>query len=577
MSSLRALSWRELEDRLRELEAEYAPRSSDLGDAARLAHELHVHQVELEMQNRELVEAQETLEASRSHFAELYDRAPVGYSTLDGKGLVLEANLTAAGMLGLERSEVVGAPFPALLASAGVDVFFRALQEAVERSRGAADEAEDFEVETKYTKRLLQLTMAPSVSDSGNVLGVLMTMRDVTEEHHARMQRVALQKERLAHAEACARDRMKDQFLGVVSHELRAPLTAILGWLQILRSGRREEKLLSRSIEVMDRNAHLLARLVDDILDVSRIVAGKLQIVTSKVNLDEIVGSAIDEVRSTAQARNITLGQRLTPCCTVIADPGRMHQVVSNLLSNSIKFTQGGGHVEVALERHAGSIRLTVSDDGCGIGPEDLPHVFEHFMQAESNAARARSGLGLGLAIARYIVEAHAGTIVACSDGHGRGTTLAVDLPAHVGSLPPPAAELGTEETASVAGVKVLCVDDQTETLELIALMLRARGAFVRTASSAEEALALVQSFAPDVLLSDVAMPDQDGYFLVERVRQLPFPFSTTPAIAVTAYARSGDAERALGHGFASHVSKPVETDRLVEAIAALVRKGRRP
>lgn len=587
MSSLESLTSKELAERLRLLQQEKSERRSeadvDAGpdseaaspdSAAGLAHELHVHQVELEMQNRELRDTQGDLEASRARYAELYDRAPVGYATLDPKGLVLEINLTGAGLLGLERIAVIGAPLTAMLAKASSEPFFRSLRAALDDDCRLND---DVEVETKYTQRVLQLTGAPNVSDTGAVGGALMAMRDVTDQRKAQAQRAALDRERRARAEADVRDHMKDQFLGVVSHELRAPLNAILGWLQILPSRANDLTLLSRGMAVMDRNAHLLARLVDDILDVSRIVSGKLQIETTKVDLDEVVQSAIDEARAAAQAKTVSLEQHLTPSCTVIADPMRIHQVVSNLLSNAIKFTSAGGHVDVRVDRVERDVRLTVRDDGSGISPRDLPHIFEHFRQADGSTTRARSGLGLGLAIARHIVEAHAGTIVARSEGLKHGTTLTVHLPAHLGSSPPPTTTDPHPETMSVAGVKVLCVDDQAEALELTALMLGARGAVVRTASSVDDALVAMYEFMPDVLVSDVAMPNRSGYDLVERVAQLPEPLSSTPAIALTAYARSDDAQRALRRGFACHVGKPVNADELAQTIAKLARGGRYP
>jgi CheY-like chemotaxis protein/anti-sigma regulatory factor (Ser/Thr protein kinase) len=292
----------------------------------------------------------------------------------------------------------------------------------------------------------------------------------------------------------------------------------------------------------------------------------------------DVVQSAIEEVRASAHAKGIELRQHLTPGCIILADTQRIQQVVSNLLSNALKFTSPGGRVDILVERLERDIRLTVHDDGCGIAPRDLPHIFEHFRQADSSTTRARSGLGLGLAIARHIVQAHAGTIVARSEGLGCGTTLTVHVPAHLGSpsSPPPATDpqLGTE---SVVGVKVLCVDDQAEALELTALMLAARGAVVRTASSVDEAIAVMYEFVPDVLVSDVAMPGQSGYDLIECVGQLPEPLSTTPAIALTAYARSDDAQHALRRGFSCHVGKPVNADRLAEVIARLAKTGRYP
>lgn len=565
MSSLESLTSKELADRLRLLQKD-VPRDADIGKVEGLSHELHVHQVELEMQNRSLRETQGDLEASRARYADLYDRAPIGYATLDLKGLVLEINLKGAALLGLERIAVIGSPITALLTNESGNAFFQSLRAAIDDAYKPAD---DIDVETKYTHRVLQLTGAPNVSDTGAVVGALMTMRDVTDQRKLQAQRAVLERERRARVEADARDHMKDQFLGVVSHELRAPLNAILGWLQILPSRPNDSALLSRGLGVMDRNAQLLARLVDDILDVSRIVSGKLQIRTTKVDMDEVVQNAIDQIRSGAEAKGVAVEYERRPKCIVLADPVRIHQVVTNLLSNAVKFASAGGRVDVVLERIERDIRLTVQDDGCGIVPKDLPHIFEHFRQADSSTTRTRPGLGLGLAIARHIVEAHAGTIMARSEGLGRGAVLTVHLPADLGSSTPPPSQVRFGDS-SVAGVKVLCVDDQTEALELTALMLSARGAVVQTANSVKEALARMPLFVPDVVVSDIAMPERDGHDLVELMRQLPAPLSATPTVALTAYARSDDAQRALRRGFSCHVGKPVNADRLAEVIAKL-------
>jgi CheY-like chemotaxis protein len=295
-----------------------------------------------------------------------------------------------------------------------------------------------------------------------------------------------------------------------------------------------------------------------------------------KANLEEIVRGVLEQARTAVDAKRITLRASIAPDCGVSADAQRMQQVVSNVLWNAIKFTGEGGSVDVTLERRDGAFRLTVSDNGCGIEGADLPHIFEHFRQADSSTTRSHSGLGLGLAIARHIVEAHGGKIEARSEGRGQGATFTVDLPGRPFSGPPPPRQrpLGAHALraqGSVTGTRVLCVDDEHDALELAALMLGSLGAEVRTARSVDEAIDLLPSFTPDVIVSDLAMPERDGFDLIQYVRALQPPASEIPAIALTAYASAYDVDRALRAGFTRHVAKPVDAEELASIISALV------
>jgi PAS domain S-box-containing protein len=564
MSGLEELSWEDLVDRLRTLqERDETPHVGQ--DSARVVHELHVYQIELEMQNRELREAQQRIELSRARYAELYDRAPVGYATLDPKGVLLEVNLTAATLFGREREHVVGLPF---IAAAGIkhhSAFFSHLRETARAERGPRD----VELEANDGNRILRLTTTVNFAGGSQIVGFRTVIDDVTERRRAEAERGELAGERQARAEADTANRMKDQFLGIVSHELRTPLNAILGWLHILGARNSEPDLVARGLDVMRRNGSALARIVDDILDVSRIVSGKFHIELKKADLGEVVQAALEQARAAAQKKRVELGESIDRRCLVLGDGVRLQQVVTNLLSNAIKFTREGGHVALSLERQVEAIRLEVRDDGIGIEPADLPHVFEHFRQADSSNARAHSGLGLGLAIARHIVEAHGGSIEARSEGRGRGAVFTVVLPSRVVSLsspPPPPPGLRT-----IRGIKVLYVDDEPDALELAALTLGGLGAIVRTASSVDDAIEQVSSFTPDVIVSDIAMPDRDGYDFIRQVREMPLPCSDIPAVALTAYARAADAERAMRAGFTRHLAKPVEPDTLARIIAALV------
>ncbi len=559
--SLADLSWKELVEWLAARRGPGDGASND--EALHLAQELQVHQVELEMQNRELRDAQERLEASHARYADLYDSAPIGYATLDRNGIVLEINLTAAALLERDRDQLVGSPFAAA-AGIAATTFLSHLR-ATER-KGSASRM-NLEMGAATAKRSFELTTAPYLDVHRRFVGFRMTMSDATE-------RALFDAERRARLAADEANRMKDQFLGIVSHELRTPLNAMIGWLQILGTRSNDPALLGRGLRVMQHNGRMLARIVEDILDVSRIVSGKMRLEIQKVDLTAAVRAAVEDARAAASAKHIELRATLVEGLGVRGDAVRLQQVAANLLSNAIKFADAHGLVEVSLERRATSVRLTVRDDGCGIAISELAHVFEHFRQADSSTTRGHAGLGLGLAIARHIVEAHGGTIVAQSGGPGCGATFVVDVPERLHSTPPaPLASEGARAQAneSIAGLRVLFVDDDADALELYGLMLDGLGAVVRTATTAEQAIELLKTFAPDVLVSDVAMPICDGFALIEQVRGLSGPLSGVPAIALTAYARADDAERVLRAGFTRHLAKPVEPHALSQAIAAVV------
>jgi len=567
MNSLGNLSWRELVEELRAL------RRSERGDLAPhdfvgVLHELQVHQVELEMQNRELREVQDRLEASRARYAELYDRAPIGYATLDRYGVIVEINLTGAALLGRDRDQLVGLPFAAVAAQ-DAQSFLNHLRFSAQS--GAATTV-DVEVKRGVRKLVLQLTTTPDFSQDQGVVGYRTMMSDVTERRRIEAANDLLEDERRAREAADAENHMKDQFLGIVSHELRTPLNAMMGWTQILSRHMGEPELIARGLQVMQRNGQALARIVDDILDVSRIVSGKLRVEMKKTDMREVVQGALDQVRPLAQGKRITIRESLAGRCFVRGDGLRLQQVVSNLLSNAVKFTREVGCVEVNLEQGDAGVRLIVRDNGCGIDAGELPYIFEHFRQADSSTTRAHPGLGLGLAIARHIVNAHGGTIEAQSEGRGRGAAFTVQLPPGqpLSSPPPPHRDRPTGH-GDITGKKVLCVDDDRDALELIGVILGSFGAVVRTAATVDGAIAQLSSFLPDVIVSDLAMPERDGYEFIQRLRAMSPPLSNIPTIALTAYARVDDAGRTLSAGFKRHLPKPVDPDMLADAISALV------
>jgi PAS domain S-box-containing protein len=373
-------------------------------------------------------------------------------------------------------------------------------------------------------------------------------------------------------------NRAKDEFLATVSHELRTPLSAILGWTRLLRGGGLTPEKRARALETLDRNARAQARLVEDLLDVSRIVAGKTQLQLGRVEMARVVDAALEALRPVAEAKEIRFDVALDHSLVVDGDADRLQQVAWNLLSNAIKFTPPKGQVRVRLAASGGSVGLTVHDDGQGIAPSFLPHVFERFWQADATATRTHGGLGLGLSIVRHLVEAHGGVVSAASSGPGQGATFTVQLPLpsrpetlevsrRRSTLPLPAAA-----PASLEGVRVLVVDDEPDMRELLSTVLSQQRAEVTTASSAAEALELLRRDRPHVLLADVAMPGEDGFQLLERVRRLPpEEGGHIPAVALTALTAPEDGARALQAGFQLHLFKPVESAELVAAVAVLV------
>ena len=394
---------------------------------------------------------------------------------------------------------------------------------------------------------------------------VLVTVMDVTAR-------------RLAEAAAAQAlrdaDRRKDEFLATLSHELRTPLNAMLGWVRLLRSGRLDPATTAHGLEVVERSVNQQARLIADLLDVSRIVAGTLTLDTALVDLGALVREVLEATRPAAAATGLILTATLPDeAVPVVGDAVRLRQVVDNLLSNAVKFTPAGGGVHMRLGRTGSRVRLVVTDTGRGIPPEFLPHIFERFRQADSSTTRGQAGLGLGLAIARHIVELHEGRIAAASDGEGKGATLTVDLPAleptALGGSVGRAAITGRLEPLD--GVRVLALDDDPTTLDLVTVVLRQQGAQVLACRSVDEALATVRRGRPDVVVCDIAMPGRDGFAFVREIRSLPTgEGGAVPALALTAYARREDREYALGQGFQAHLSKPVEPAELVMAVARL-------
>src|SRR5581483_2255046 len=367
-----------------------------------------------------------------------------------------------------------------------------------------------------------------------------------------------------------------DEFLATVSHELRTPLTPLLGWTHMLRTHRVDAATLAGGLEVIERNVHAQTQIINDILDVSRIMTGKLRLDVQAVRLAPIIEAAIETVRPAATAKKIRLRTQLAqPDDEVHCDPDRLQQIVWNLLSNAIKFTPKGGEVSIALSTQTGGAEITVSDTGEGISADFLPHVFDRFRQADSSYTRKHGGLGLGLAIVRHLVELHGGTVEAYSEGQGRGATFTVLLPLadEIRLLAPPVtAQAAPEAQWALAGVRLLFVDDDEDTLAVLCMALSQRGATVESATSAAQAFELLRQSLPDVLVCDIGMPGEDGFALMERVRRLSADQGgNVKAVALTAYARAEDRQRALACGFQHHLPKPIDPDELTALLVTLI------
>jgi PAS domain S-box-containing protein len=432
---------------------------------------------------------------------------------------------------------------------------------------------------------------APIKDPGGKTVGVIIVFHDVSERRWAEKERERLlRREQAARAEAEAANRLKDEFLATVSHELRTPLNAILGWASLLSRRPLDDQTTRHAASVIERNARGQAKIIEDILDVSRIITGKLHIEARPVELSPIIQAAIDAVSPAAAAKAIVITSALDGDDAVAAgDPDRLQQVVWNLISNAIKFTPKHGRIDVGLGCVDSHVEIRVSDSGIGIDPQFLPYVFDRFRQADSSTTREHGGLGLGLAIVRHLVELHGGTVTADSGGEGRGAVFTVLLPLAEARQAPARSAAGSlayadqaaaseaAGTTELRGLRVLVVDDDADTREILCMVLSQHGAQVHAAGSSAEALGTFREWQPHVLMSDLGMPGEDGFALIEKVRGLaPEDGGEVPAVALTAYARDEDSMRAHAAGYQIHIPKPVDPTRLVSAVAGLARRARK-
>ncbi|MEH2058000.1 MAG: response regulator [Nostoc sp.] len=583
----------------------------------------------VKQQAAQLVAVNTELRQSEERFRSLSTCSPIGIFETDTEGGCKYTNPRYQAICGLKAAESLEKRW---LESVHPEDRERAIASWSAYICEGRDYSEEFRFQTTRSSiRWVQVRSSPMLSSQGELLGYVGTLEDITERKQAEEVRAQVIREQTARQEAEAANRMKDEFLAVLSHELRTPLTSMLGWSKILRAKKLDEKATSRALEAIERNAISQMQLIEDILDVSRIIRGQLRLNVSAVNLLSVMEAALEAVRPLAEPKDIKLNTFLdTSVGSVYGDPARLQQVVWNLLTNAIKFTPKGGRVEVRLSNYLGfSIsdfglprlrsaqvaqsndlglgsdrenldssntnessnlksqipnsksqyaQIEVIDTGIGISSEFLPKVFERFRQADSTTTRSHNGLGLGLAIVRHLVELHKGTIFAQSLGTGEGATFTVRLPLlqnnrgnreATGQISSPVA------STPLAGLRVLVVDDEADTRNFLSFMFEEYGAFATAVASVDEALAVLEQAKPDILISDIGMSEQDGYTLIRKLRSLePEKGGRIPAIALTAYTREEDRLEALAAGFQQHLSKPIDPNKLIAAVANVLELG---
>jgi PAS domain S-box-containing protein len=494
------------------------------------------------------------------------------------QGIVTSWNAAAQRLFGFTAEEMIGQPILRIIPPELYPEEDRILAEI---SRGHRIERyETVRVRKDGTRVHISLTVSPILDSTGKVVGAAKIAHDTTKLRALIADReLLLESERSARAQAERMSRLKDEFLATLSHELRTPLNAIQGWSELIKHGGTKPEDLARGLEAISRNVRIQAKIVNDLLDMSRVVSGQVMLEVHPTSLQQVLGHAIDAVRPSADNKSIRIqtliDARIGP---VRGDPTRLQQVIWNLLSNAVKFTPKGGRIKVILERVDSHVEVTIEDTGIGIEPDFLPFVFDRFRQADSGISRRHGGLGIGLSIVKSLVELHGGSVRAKSPGKDQGSTFSVALPLfHVRpeedrrSTVSPSDPLQTIELPRLDGTRVLLVDDDADGCELVSAILVARGAHVRCATSGPEALEIVAQEHFDVVLSDIGMPDMDGYEFMRALRKAEEGRSKlTPAIAVTAYAGTADRQRALLSGYQMHIAKPIEAPELIAAIASL-------
>ncbi|HEY9850754.1 MAG TPA: PAS domain S-box protein [Leptolyngbyaceae cyanobacterium] len=515
-------------------------------------------------------QAEEALQESEQRYRLLVESIPQLVWTANAEGTLLDLNQRWSDFTGLTLEEAKREGWEAVVHPDDIPILGQNWAAAQQNGGYYQAEGRMRRGDGVYRWHLHQAI--PVKNEKGEIVKWFGTATDIEER-----KQLEQQLDRILHQEQAAREaaeqanRIKDEFLAVLSHELRSPLNPILGWTSLLRTRKLDAATTERALETIERNTRLQSQLIEDLLDISRILRGKLRFDPKLVNLATAIEQARETVRLAAEAKSIQIEMNLHDEVPVMGDAARLQQVVWNLLSNAVKFTPCGGKIEILLQTIESEAQIIVKDTGRGISSDFLPYVFDYFRQADSTMTRQFGGLGLGLAIVRHLVELHGGTVAVESSGEGKGATFTVQLP--LAKLPSSMAgdEEAIDNEMTLAGIKALVVDDELDMRELTQFILEQSGASVQTASSAKEALALLTRFVPDILICDIGMPEMDGYTLLQKIRLLPPELgSQVPAIALTAYAGDFDRQRALEMGFEQHLSKPVDPKSLVNAIAAI-------
>jgi PAS domain S-box-containing protein len=509
---------------------------------------------------------------------------------LDPNGVVITWNVGAQRIKGYTAEEIIGQHFSIFYPPEARESGWPAHElRAAEATGSFLDEG--WRVRKDGTTLWASVTITALRDDSGQLIGFAKLTRDMTEHKRAQAaEEAGLHREEILEAERSARmsaqraTRIKDEFLATLSHELRTPLSAILGWTQVLMRSPAapEPKDLRRAIEVIDRNARAQVQLIDDLLDLSRIMTGKIRLDLQQIAILDVVQTAVDSAMPAAETKDIRLRALLDPARLVVnADAARLQQVVWNLLTNAIKFTPKGGQVQVLLQRVNSHVELSVSDTGIGISPSFLPHVFDRFSQRDGSTTRAYGGLGLGLAICKQLVELQGGSIRASSQGEGKGSTFLVELPVSIVQLEDevgqrshptaPAAPGESIDLPGLGGVHAFVIDDEPDARELLVRVFEEQGAQVTSFGSAQEALLALATGKPSVIVSDIGMPDMDGYQFIRTLRAREIRNDRIPALALTAFARAEDRKRSLLAGYQAHLAKPFDVAELILLVAGLV------
>lgn len=501
--------------------------------------------------------------------------------TLDG--VITSWNGAAERVFGWTAAEAIGQHITLIIPEE-----YREEERGVLARLRRGDRIDHFEtVRQRKDGQLLDvsITVSPIRDGRGTIVGASKVARDISAQRILEQARQALlEREQAARTEAEDLNRSKDQFLATLSHELRTPLNAIYGWARMLEGGGLDPAAMRNATQAILRNSTIQVQLIEDLFDVSRVITGNMRLDVRPMNVFAPLEAALDTVRPAAAAKGIRLDTALDPRATpIMGDPGRIQQVVWNLLVNAVKFTPKGGRVELRLRRVNSHIQIMVSDTGEGIAPDQVAHLFERFRQADTGPTRRHTGLGIGLSLVKHLVELHGGTVSGMSAGLGQGSTFTVQLPVSVVQVQPPSRprpeprsaedpDIGSVKPVSLRDVHVLVVDDDEESRELASLVLTNAGAETRTAPSAREAMALLEEWPPDVLVSDLEMPEEDGFSLLRRARRASLLRNRKlPALALTAYGRSEDRVRVLAAGFNLHLAKPADPTELVLAVASLV------